>query len=129
MTGKGRKVALAVGGVISLAAAGGLVWNSLQGDLSYFYTPSQVVAGAAPANAPLRVGGTVKPGSLRPRTAEAPATLRLADAGQEVLIEHAGEWPALLREGQEAVAYGRLVDGRLLADRLIPRFDDPLKNR
>jgi cytochrome c-type biogenesis protein CcmE len=42
-------------------------------------------------------------------------------------VEFDGTLPALLREGQEAVAFGRLQSGVLRAERVIPKFDDPLK--
>jgi cytochrome c-type biogenesis protein CcmE len=99
-----HKKLLAGGTLVSLGIAGVLLWTASP-EMSYYATPSQVGA-----------GGT------------APAALVLTDGTQDLAVELAAELPALLREGQEAVAEGRLANGILQATRVIPRFDDPLKS-
>lgn len=118
---------LAAGATLVLLAAGGLIFGP-ERDMSYFVPPSKVGAGGTASDGLLRVGGMVKPGSLRPRSAGAPARLVLTDGAGEVAVEFDGALPALLREGQEAVAFGRLQAGVLRAESVIPKFDDPLKN-
>lgn len=118
---------LAVGAAASLALAAWLIFGTTR-EMSYFVTPTKVGAGETAPGAVIRVGGIVKPGSLRPQAAGTPARLIITDGVQDLAVEFAGELPMMLREGQEAVARGRLHDGVLRADQVIPRFDDPLKN-
>ena len=125
MQGRQKKW-LAIGSLVSLACAGILLWMAAP-EISYYETPAKVGAGGTAASGLIRVGGTVKPGSLQPKTPTAPASLILTDSQRDLPVTLAGELPALLREGQEAVAEGRLVDGKLEAGRVFPRFDDPLK--
>lgn len=117
---------LAIGTLVSLGLAGLLLWAAAP-EMSYYATPSEVGAGGTPVGAILRVGGTVKPGSLQPASAGRPAALVLTDGAKELHVEFSEPLPALLREGQEAVAEGRLANGILQASRIFPRFDDPLK--
>lgn len=125
MQGRKKKL-LAIGTLVSLGLAGVLLWTAAP-EMSYYATPSKVGAGGAAPGEVMRVGGTVKPGSLRQFSAAAPATLVLTDGVTDLAVELSAELPALLREGQEAVAEGRLADGVLQATRVFPRFDDPLK--
>lgn len=118
---------LAGGAAVALLVAGGLIFGP-ERDMSYFVPPSKVGAGGTASDTPLRVGGIVKPGSLRPRSPGAPAGLVLSDGAGEIAVEFDGTLPALLREGQEAVAFGRMQAGVLRAESVIPKFDDPLKN-
>jgi cytochrome c-type biogenesis protein CcmE len=117
---------LAAGTALALLAAGALIFGP-EREMSYFVPPSKVGAGGTPTDAPLRVGGVVKPGSLRAGSPGVPARLVLSDGTSDLEVEFDGTLPALLREGQEAVAFGRLQSGVLRAERVIPKFDDPLK--
>ncbi len=75
----------------------------------------------------MRVGGTVKPGSLnRGATGETPHLI-LQDEQGELAVRVTGPLPEMLREGQTAVAEGRIEARTLVAHRVIPLFDDPLK--
>lgn len=121
-----HKKALALGTLVSLVLAGVLLWTASP-EMSYYDTISKVDVGGTPPTELIRVGGTVKPGSLRPLAASSPAALVLTDGAKDIAVELHAELPALLREGQEAVAEGRLVKGVLQATRVFPRFDDPLK--
>lgn len=125
MQGRNKKL-LAIGTLVSLGLAGVLLWTASP-EMSYYATPSKVGSGGTAPGELLRVGGTVKPGSLRPSSAAAPAVIVLTDGVTDLAVELSGELPAMLREGQEAVAEGRLVNGVLQAIRVFPRFDDPLK--
>ena len=118
---------LAAGAAAVLAVAAVLVFGPDR-EMSYFVTPSKVGAGELPPDAQLRVGGRVKAGSLRAAAPGVPARLILSDGVGELPVEVDGPLPAVLREGDEAVAFGRLRDGVLRAERVIPKFDDPLKN-
>jgi cytochrome c-type biogenesis protein CcmE len=118
---------LLAGSLLSLGLAAWLLFGTTPRNMSYFLTPTEVGAGKAATQVTVRVGGTVKAGSLRPASPAAPASLVLSDGGGELAVRLRGPLPALLREGSEAVAEGRIENGVLMADSIIPRFDDPLK--
>ena len=123
---KQHKKLLAIGTLGSLAAAGAFLWLASP-EMSYYSTPSKVDSGKTPSGELIRVGGTVKPGSVQTVGSPAAAQLILTDGQTDLPVHSATPLPAMLREGQEAVAEGRLVNGILQAERVIPRFDDPLK--
>ena len=121
---KQQQKLLAVGTLVSLAAAGVFLWLA-QPEMSYYSSPSKVDAGKTVANELIRVGGMVKPGSLQAGSGS--AQLILTDGQSDLPVVSTNPLPAMLREGQDAVAEGRLVNGTLQAERVFPRFDDPLK--
>jgi cytochrome c-type biogenesis protein CcmE len=118
---------LLAGSLLSVGLAAWLLFGTTPRNMSYFLTPTEVSAGKAAAQATVRVGGTVKTGSLQRASPAATASLVLSDSGSELAVRLHGPLPALLREGSEAVAEGRIENGVLIADSIIPRFDDPLK--
>ena len=121
-----HKKSLAVGTLVSLGVAGFLLWLAAP-EMSYYSTPSKIVTGDTAPGEMIRVGGTVKQGSLQALTAGGPAALILTDGATDLKVELLVALPVMLREGEEAVAEGRLVNGVLKASRVFPRFDDPLK--
>jgi cytochrome c-type biogenesis protein CcmE len=123
----GNRKWLMAGAAAALLVAGALIFGP-EREMSYFVTPGKVGAGGTASEGLLRVGGTVKAGSLRPPAPGMPARLVLVGDGGELPVEFDGALPQVLREGDEAVAIGRLQAGVLRAERVIPKFDDPLKN-
>ncbi len=66
MNTKQKRLALIGGGLAIAAAAVGLVMNAFPGQpLSFFFSPSQVVAKEAPEGRAFRIGGFVKEGSVQ----------------------------------------------------------------
>ena len=58
-----------LGGMAALGVAIALVLSAMQGNLSYFFSPTEVVEGKAPQDRVFRVGGMVEAGSVRRRRA------------------------------------------------------------
>ncbi len=125
-----QKKALAIGAAASLGVAAWLTFSALpEGGLSYYVTPSKVGAGEAAQGGNLRVGGMVKPGSLDRAAPPEKPHLILRDESAELPVRVSGALPEMLREGQMAVAEGRVESGKLLAHRIIPLFEDPLQTQ
>lgn len=59
-----RKIMILVFTMSILSIAAALVLYALRQNISLFYTPTQVVAGEAPQQHNIRVGGMVKNGSI-----------------------------------------------------------------
>ncbi|HEY8510163.1 MAG TPA: cytochrome c maturation protein CcmE [Steroidobacteraceae bacterium] len=123
-----RRLFLVLGILIGVGASGALALRALRDNVMFYFNPSQVVAGQAPTNERLRLGGIVKHGSVQ-RT---PGTLDVQfvvsdfkDLTSDVPVKYSGVLPDLFREGQGVVAEGRLSeDGTLIADRVLAKHDE-----
>ena len=100
-----------------------LVLYALDENLLYFYSPSQITAGEAPANRAFNVGGMVVGGSV---AHDGDATVRfvLTDHQHTVTVRYTGILPDLFREGQGIVATGRLRGQLFIADRVLAKHDE-----
>ena len=107
------------------AAATALVLYSLEQNLLYFYTPSQIVRGETPERT-VNVGGIVVAGSVHHTEGEAPTVrFSLTDTVETVPLVYTGLLPDLFREGQGIVATGRVgADGVFVADRVLAKHDE-----
>ena len=120
-----KRIALIVGGLVILGAVVALVLNAFQSNLVFFFSPTQVAAGEAPKGKPFRVGGMVKEGSIR-READG-VTLRfvVTDTEKDLAVAFSGILPDLSKEGQRAVAQGKLgEDGVHVASEVQAKHDE-----
>jgi cytochrome c-type biogenesis protein CcmE len=120
-----KRLILIVGGVAVLTIAGLFVLNAFRSNLVFFLSPSEVLAGKAPANSTFRVGGLVEKGSV----VKQPDSLRVAftvtDLSQKLRVEYEGILPDLFREGQGVIAQGRLTaPGVFRADEVLAKHDE-----
>ncbi len=93
-----------------LAMASALVLYALRQNISLFYTPTQVVAGEAPLNHTIRVGGMVEKGSIIRSTKGLEVQFKITDFDKRITVTYQGILPDLFREGQGVVAEGLLTD-------------------
>jgi len=118
-----KRIALIVGGLLSLGIAATLVLNSFRSNLVFFFTPTQIAAGEAPKERPFRVGGLVKSGSLQRDGIT--AHFVVTDTAKEVPVSYTGILPDLFREGKGVVAQGKLgADGHFLASEVLAKHDE-----
>lgn len=107
---------------VGVAVALGLV--AFRKNLMGFYTPSDVVAGALPAGTALQLGGLVAAGSLV-RGEGLQVQFVMADCLHQVRVRYDGVLPDLFREGQGAIATGRLdADHELVATQILAKHDE-----
>ncbi|MEZ5728630.1 MAG: cytochrome c maturation protein CcmE [Burkholderiaceae bacterium] len=112
-------------GVAALAAAAALVFNALGSNLSMFITPSDVVAGKAPAGRTFRIGGLVEPGSLKRDADKVGGSFVVTDNAHSVRVAYSGILPDLFKEGRGVVAQGRLAnDGSFVASEVLAKHDE-----
>ena len=116
---------MAVGAlVLGIGAAAALGFTAFKKNMMYFQTPSDLIAGTAPAGAKLRLGGLVERGSLK-RGEGLTLNFRLADCSNVVNVRYDGILPDLFREGQGIVATGRVAaDGVFVADEVLAKHDE-----
>ena len=108
-----------------VAIAATLVFMAIGENMLYFYSPSQIRAGEAPATRSIRVGGLVLDGSVRRESGNLEVRFDLTDNAEQITVAYNGILPDLFREGQGIVAIGRLrADGVLAADEVLAKHDE-----
>ena len=96
-------VGLLVSGVF---LAGYLGIKAFSENLLYFYTPTDIVNGKAPANKSFILGGLVETDSFSREGMI--ATFSVTDNNQTIKVAYEGILPDLFREGQGVVASGSI---------------------
>lgn len=98
-----------------VGVASAVAFYSLQQNLLYFQSPSDLAMQPIPPGRQFRLGGLVKPGSVS-RVGDGLATrFVVTDGPKEVIVEYVGILPDLFREGQGVIARGALNDAGLFA--------------
>jgi cytochrome c-type biogenesis protein CcmE len=111
--------------VAGVAVAVGFGLKAFNQNLMFFYAPSEVVAGDAPANAPFRIGGLVTDGSVQRQEDGLTVRFDVTDQVKTVTVQYTGILPDLFREGQGIVAHGRLSEGGIfIADEVLAKHDE-----
>jgi len=114
-------IVIALGAV---AIASVLVVKALRSNITYFYSPSQIRSGEAPADQQFRVGGMVVPGSLQRDPNSIRVRFTVTDNAEEFEIVYDGILPDLFSEGQGVVARGRLDNGVFVAEEVLAKHDE-----
>ena len=98
-----------------IGIASTIAFYSLQQNLLYFQSPSELAQQPIPPGRQFRLGGLVKPGSVA-RQGESLATrFVVTDGPEDITVEYVGILPDLFREGQGVIARGTLDDNGLFA--------------
>ena len=126
MTPKRRKRLLLIGLMVAgVAIAAGFALKAFNENLMFFYTPSKVVAGEAPAGHLIRVGGLVTEGSVQRQSDGLTVKFDITDNAETITVQYTGILPDLFREGQGIVAHGRLEDDLIfIADEVLAKHDE-----
>ena len=113
---------LAVVAVIALVAT-----SSAEGTLTYYRTPSEVLA-SSHHDTSVRLGGRVVSGSIHQSGAS--VRFRLTDGKHSVPVVADATPPSTFREGQDAVVQGRLDSrGVFRASSVVVRHDNEYRAR
>lgn len=116
-------IALAI--VVLSSTAIGLVSYALRGNINLFYPPAEVVAGKAPIDRSIRVGGMVVEGSIRRSDSDLTTTFEVTDYEAVVEVSYTGILPDLFAEGEGVVASGVLTpEGTLMASEVLAKHDE-----
>lgn len=111
--------------VSAIAVAAGFALNAFNENLMFFFSPSEVVAGEAPAGNMFRLGGMVVDGSVERPGDDLLVRFNLTDFENTVTVEYTGILPDLFREGQGIVSHGRLrADGVFVAEEVLAKHDE-----
>jgi len=120
-----RRFAWIAAGVAALGVAAGLVLNTFQSNLVFFFTPTQVAANEAPKERPFRIGGLVEQGSLTRDAGSLTVRFRVTDTAQTIPVVYTGLLPDLFKEGKGVVAQGTVAsDGTFHATEVLAKHDE-----
>ena len=119
-----RLVAIAAG-IVLIAVAAALVLNAFQGNIVFFFSPSQVAANEAPADRAFRIGGLVESGSLKRRPDGLTVDFVVTDTAKRIAVVYSGILPDLFKEGKGVVTQGKLgPDGVFHATEVLAKHDE-----
>jgi len=107
---------------ISAAAAVGIV--SMNQNMMFFISPSDVQAQEFSPDRQFRLGGLVVDGSVKHSQDDLQVEFAGTDGAAEVPIVFEGILPDLFREGQGIIAHGFLRNGRFEANEVLAKHDE-----
>ncbi len=112
-------------GVTLVAVAAGLVLYAFQGNVVFFFSPSQVAAKEAPVDRTFRIGGMVEKGSLKRSADGLTVQFIVTDTAKSIPVVYTGILPDLFKEGKGVVAQGKLgPDGAFHAGEVLAKHDE-----
>ncbi len=124
MTRKQRRLILIGAAASVLAIAVALVLSAMRESIVFFNSPTDVVEKQLPPGSRIRIGGLVKPGSLK-RGDNLLVNFEVTDGNKDVAVRYQGIVPDLFREGQGVVAEGKIeAGGTFLADTVLAKHDE-----
>jgi cytochrome c-type biogenesis protein CcmE len=108
---------------VSIAST--IAFYSLQENMLYFQSPSDLAMQPIPPGRQFRLGGLVKPGTVNRREGGLATQFVVTDGPKEVLVEYVGILPDLFREGQGVIARGSLDGSGLFeASEVLAKHDE-----
>ncbi|HKJ16809.1 MAG TPA: cytochrome c maturation protein CcmE [Xanthomonadales bacterium] len=123
-TRKRRLIAVSMIVTVIAAAAAVAIW-SMQQNLLYFQSPSQLAEQAMPTGRNFRLGGLVKVDSVSRDEQSLEVSFMVTDGKAEVPVRFEGILPDLFREGKGVIAIGAMDEsGAFAADDVLAKHDE-----
>jgi len=108
-----------------VGVASTVAFYSLQENMLYFQSPSDLAEQPIPPGRQFRLGGLVKPGSVSREQDGLATRFIVTDGPKEVTVEYVGILPDLFREGQGVIARGALEEtGLFAASEVLAKHDE-----
>ena len=125
MNRRQKTLAFIVAGVAGLGIAVGLVLYALRGNVSLYFTPTQVYNKEAPIGRSFRIGGLVVDHSLKRARDGLTVHFQVTDTDKTMPVVYTGILPDLFKEGKGVVAEGKLEsDGVFHASQVLAKHDE-----
>jgi cytochrome c-type biogenesis protein CcmE len=124
MIARYKRMWTVAGIVAGVGIAAWLATSAFRENVMFFFDPSQIVAGEAPADKRFRLGGMVANGSVQKTTGTLDVRFLVTDFRHTVPVSYSGILPDLFREGQGVVAHGRMHNGTFVADEILAKHDE-----
>ncbi|HEV8408871.1 MAG TPA: cytochrome c maturation protein CcmE [Gemmatimonadaceae bacterium] len=94
--------------VVALGVFGWLLYGGLDKNVVFFLTPGELLAkGTEGYDVPVRLGGQVKPGSVKWDDKSLRLTFDVTDGTSDIAVQSSGAPPQMFRDGQGVVVEGR----------------------
>lgn len=126
MKPKSQRLVLILVALGAMLGAALLAMSAMRSQASFFYAPGDVAAKGLPLDRSVRIGGMVRPGSIR-RHADG-VTIDFVvgdDTSATIPVTYAGIAPDLFREGSGVIAEGRFrPDGHFVANEILAKHDE-----
>jgi len=122
MTRKTRRLALIVALLLVASGTAVLISVAFRSSITFFVTPSELIAKGGLDTRDLRIGGLVQDGSVQRSGDE--VRFRVTDLKNAVEVHYVGILPDLFREGQGIVAEGRMKGNVFEANQVLAKHDE-----
>lgn len=120
-----KRLMFVVIGLAGLAIGAGFVFNALNSNMQFFFSPTEVVEKKAPQNSSFRLGGLVEEGSLKRENDGLTVHFKVTDNAESIPVTYKGILPDLFREGQGVVTLGAFNDaGNFVASEVLAKHDE-----
>jgi cytochrome c-type biogenesis protein CcmE len=120
-----KRLGLIILMVIGIAIGLSFALKSLNENIMFFFSPSEVAEGKAPLDRLFRIGGMVVDGSVSRPGEGLTVVFDLTDNAEIVTVEYTGILPDLFREGQGIVSNGKLnSEGVFVAQEVLAKHDE-----
>lgn len=107
-TSRGSKRLIVAGAVVIVATFAYLLYGGLDKNVVFFLTPHELLAkGARGVEVPVRLGGQVKPGSVKWNDTTLDLRFTVTDGTSDIAVRASGAPPQMFREGMGVVLEGR----------------------
>lgn len=111
--------------VSGITLAAGFAMYAFNQNLMFYFSPSDIKQGKAPANKLFRMGGMVVKGSFKKEKQSLKVHFDLTDFDKTVSVEYTGILPDLFREGQGIISRGKLnAQGVFIAEEVLAKHDE-----
>jgi cytochrome c-type biogenesis protein CcmE len=120
-----KRLGLIVLMITGIAVGVGFALKSLDENIMFFFTPTEVAEGKAPHGRLFRIGGMVVNGSVSRPGEGLTVQFGLTDNEKIVTVRYTGILPDLFREGQGIIANGELdQNGAFIAQEVLAKHDE-----
>jgi cytochrome c-type biogenesis protein CcmE len=117
---------LIAGIAVIVAVFAYLLYGGLDRNVVYFLTPRELLAkGSEGVNVPVRLGGQVKPGTVKWNDASLDLSFTVTDGAGDIAVHSRGAPPQMFRDGMGVVVEGRYhPDGVFQSTNLIVKHSN-----
>lgn len=120
-----KRLFLVLGIIAGVSVATALVLNAFRDNMTFFITPSEVMAKSEIPERRFRIGGIVEEGTIERESESTQVRFKVTDTQESITVTYHGILPDLFREGQGVVVEGRVTpEGEFAADNVMARHDE-----
>jgi cytochrome c-type biogenesis protein CcmE len=110
--------------IVAGVTAGTFITWALQENLTYLYTPTEVLSAKAPNGANFRLGGVVCSGSVVRKDGTLLVDFAVTDGAHQLPVHFDGILPDMFKEGTSIIAMGNMQSGHFVAKEVLAKHDE-----